>query len=330
MNISQEQLLAEAQSSGFRPDTLEKVALLLRLLNSIQSHPYLKGKLALKGGTALNLFFFNAPRLSVDIDLNYIGAKERSEMISERPKIEQALQAVFSREGFTVRRKPEEHAGGKWSLRYARTPDRTGNLEVDLNYMFRIPLWPLKKLDSIPVGPWKATGIPLLDFHEIAVGKLVALLSRKQARDLFDSHKILKTDRLDHEKLRVGFVVYGAMGRKDWRDVSIENIGFESEDLARQLIPTLRINEAQTRAKSREFAVRLVEECRHLMSAVLPFTASERHFLDLLLEKGEIKPELLTLDTSLQEKIKKHPLLKWKAENVKQFKGIRNKAARHQ
>jgi hypothetical protein len=50
----------------------------------------------------------------------------------------------------------------------------------------------------------------------------------------------------------------------------------------------------------------------------------------LLLEKGEIKPELLTLDTSLQEKIKKHPLLKWKAENVKQFKGIRNKAARHQ
>jgi len=154
MNISQEKLLTEAQNSGFRPDTLEKVALLLGLLNSIRSHPYLKDKLALKGGTALNLFFFNAPRLSVDIDLNYVGATGRSEMLSERPKIEQALQAVFSREGFTVRRKPEEHAGGKWSLRYERTPESTGNLEVDLNYMFRIPLWPLKKLDSLPACPW--------------------------------------------------------------------------------------------------------------------------------------------------------------------------------
>lgn len=99
-------------------------------------------------------------------------------------------------------------------------------------------------------------------------------------------------------------MVYGAMVRSDWRDVSVENIGFRSKDLSRQLIPTLRINEAQTLAKSREFAVRLVEECRQLMSALLPFTASERHFLDLLLEKGQIKSELLTPDASLQEKIK--------------------------
>lgn len=164
MNISQEKLLTEAQNSGFRPDTLEKVALLLGLLNSIRSHPYLKDKLALKGGTALNLFFFNAPRLSVDIDLNYVGATGRSEMLSERPKIEQALQAVFFREGFTVRRKPEEHAGGKWSLRYERTPESTGNLEVDLNYMFRIPLWPLKNLTPCQWAPGRQQGSLCLIF----------------------------------------------------------------------------------------------------------------------------------------------------------------------
>ena len=74
MRISPQKLSAEAESTGFRPDLLEKVAHLLGLLNAMQSHPFLKGKLALKGGTALNLFVFNVPRLSVDIDLNYVGA----------------------------------------------------------------------------------------------------------------------------------------------------------------------------------------------------------------------------------------------------------------
>ncbi len=116
MKVSLEKLAAEAEASGFRPDVLEKVARLLRLLDALRSHPFLNGKLVLKGGTALNLFMFNAPRLSVDIDLNYVGSEDRDGMIAERPKIEQALQAVLAREGFTVRRMPGEHAGGKWSL----------------------------------------------------------------------------------------------------------------------------------------------------------------------------------------------------------------------
>jgi hypothetical protein len=58
----------EDEATGFRLDVLKKVAHLLGLLDAIQSHPFLKGKLVLKGGTALNLFIFDVPRLSVDID----------------------------------------------------------------------------------------------------------------------------------------------------------------------------------------------------------------------------------------------------------------------
>ena len=191
MRISPEMLIAQAEATGFRPDVLEKVAHLLGLLDALQSHPFLKGKLVLKGGTAINLFIFNVPRLSVDIDLNYVGAEDREAMLAERPNIERAVQAVFSREGFTVRRMPEDHAGGKWVLRYGSVPGETGNLEVDLNFMFRVPLWPVTIRDSEPVGAWQATGIPVLDHHELAAGKLAALLARKQARDLFDSHRIL-------------------------------------------------------------------------------------------------------------------------------------------
>ena len=63
MKISTEKLAAESEATGFRPDVLEKVAHLLGLLDALRSHPFLKGKLVLKGGTALNLFVFDVPRL---------------------------------------------------------------------------------------------------------------------------------------------------------------------------------------------------------------------------------------------------------------------------
>jgi len=322
MKISPEKLAAEAEATGFRPDVLEKVAHLLGLLDAMQSHPFLKGKLVLKGGTALNLFVFKVPRLSVDIDLNYVGAEDREAMLAERPKIERAVQAIFSREDFNVRRMPEEHAGGKWSLRYQSAFGRGGNLEVDLNFMFRIPLWPVTTIDSHPVGGWRATQIPVLDHHELAAGKLAALFSRRQARDLFDIHRILGMDNLDSNRLRIGFVVYGAMNRKDWRTVSAKDVDFEAAELARQLIPMLRVNTAELHTESAEYGVRLVEECQEGLSTVLPFSDTEREFLDLLLDQGEIDARILTNDAVLQQRIQSQPLLEWKALNVRRHKGF--------
>lgn len=322
MKLSMEKLTAEAEATGFRPDVLEKVAHLLGLLEAIRSHPFLKGKLVLKGGTALNLFLFDVPRLSVDIDLNYVGAADRETMLTERPKVEQALQAVFSRENFSVRRMPEEHAGGKWSLRYDGASGQTGNLEVDLNFMFRVPLWPVTICDSQSVGTWRATGVPVLDRHELAAGKLAALLARRQARDLFDSHRILQLDGLDRHLLRIGFVVYGAMNRKDWRSVTAEDVDIDAAEMARQLIPTLRVHAAEFHTKSAEYGARLVKECREGLSALLPFAESERTFLDELLDRGVIDSTLLTADPSLQQRIQGHPLLEWKALNVRRHKGL--------
>lgn len=322
MKISIEKLTSQAEATGFRPDVLEKVAHLLGLLDALNSHPFLKGKLALKGGTALNLFVFDVPRLSVDIDLNYIGAEDRENMLAERPKIEQAVQAVFSREGFTVRRMPEEHAGGKWSLRYQSAAGQGGNLEVDLNFMFRVPLWPITISDSFPVGSWRATQIPTIDIHELAAGKLAALLARRQVRDLFDSHAILHMRDLDHDRLRTAFIVYGAMNRKDWRTVSAKDVDFDTTELTRQLIPTLRAHTSEAQESADEFGTRLAEECRQALSVVLPFSEAERAFLDLLLDHGEIDSTILTTDTALQQRIQKQPLLEWKAINVRKHKRL--------
>ena len=322
MRLSAEKLAAEAESTGFRPDVLEKVAHLLGLLDTLQSHPFLRGKLVLKGGTALNLFVFDVPRLSVDIDLNYVGAASRNAMLEERPKIEQAVQAVFKRDGFTVRRMPKEHAGGKWSLRHQSTSGQSGNLEVDINFMYRVPLWRVTTMDSHPLGTWRVTDIPVMDIHELAAGKLAALLSRRKARDLFDSHRILHMDGLNLERLRIAFVVYGAMNRKDWRTVSVGDVDFDAVELARQLTPTLRLGAIQGTRGAGNYGKMLVDECRQALSAVLPFNDAERQFLDLLLDRGEIDSTILTADKALQKCIQQQPLLEWKALNVRQYKGL--------
>ena len=316
MRISPESLVAEAGATGFRADVLEKAAHLLGLLKAIRSHPLLGGKLALKGGTALNLFVFNVPRLSVDIDLNYVGAQSREAMLQERPRIEGAMQAVFSREDFEVRRMPEEHAGGKWSLRYATASGQSGGIDVDLNYMYRVPLWPVTTMDSHSLGSWRATGIPVVDIHELAAGKLTALLARQKARDLFDSRLIFSIEGLDFERLRTAFVVYGAMNRKDWRMVSAEDVSFDPRELSGQLLPALRTGGIQG-IEAASYGGMLVNECREALSALLLFNDAERAFLDLLLDEGKIDASILTSDKTLQERIQVQPLLEWKAQNVR-------------
>lgn len=78
----------------FPPRTLDKVERLLDLLAEIDEHSMLKDKLALHGGTAINLFMLNIPRLSVDIDLSYIGSVEKDVMLADRPTIEQSINEV--------------------------------------------------------------------------------------------------------------------------------------------------------------------------------------------------------------------------------------------
>ena len=87
MNLSLRDLQAEAAVSGFSLETLDKVIRLIDLLNAFRAHPFLKDRMVLKGGTALTLFVFDLPRLSVDIDLSYVGSADREVMLVLREKV---------------------------------------------------------------------------------------------------------------------------------------------------------------------------------------------------------------------------------------------------
>jgi hypothetical protein len=175
------------------------------------------------------------------------------------------------------------------------------------------------------VGSYSAKAIPVLDVHELAGGKLAALLSRRASRDLFDAHQLLTMQGLDPAKLRLAFVLYGGMNRKDWRTVNPQDVEFDPGELENQLTPVLN---AATLAKlnaSGHWAARFIDEIRAALSVVLPLSDAEREFLDRLLDHGEVRPDLLTSDKELAAKIADHPALLWKAVNVRQHK--RNQSA---
>ena len=202
---------------------------------------------------------------------------------------------------------------------YPTAAGQSGRIDVDINYMYRVPLWPTTTMDSHSLGGWRATGIPLVDIHELAAGKVAALLARRRARDLFDTRLVLAMPILNRARLRTAFVVYGAMDRRDWRTVSVDDVAFDPAELSSQLVPGLRIGgvpdlEAVGYGKS------LVDECREALDALLPLNDADRAFLDLLLDEGIIDATLLTSDGVLQERIQAQPLLEWKAQNVRRYK----------
>jgi predicted nucleotidyltransferase component of viral defense system len=325
--LSRDDLLRESAATGFQPEGLEKVVRLFELLETLKSHPFLKTRIALKGGTALNLFVFDVPRLSVDIDLNYIGSVDRDAMLADRTKIDEAIQAVCGRLGLQVKRVPAEHAGGKWRLTYGSALGRPATLELDMNYMLRTPLWPVQVVRSRAVGSFSAHDVPMLDLHELAAGKLAALLARKAARDLFDV-RLLGEQSLDRDRLRLGFVIYGGCNRTDWRKVTIDQIGIDPKDAEQQLLPLLKTHEKPDRAHLRGWCDSLVAKCREMLDAVLPMNKHEIEFLTRLNDHGEILPDLLTGDAAMRAITAEHPMLAWKAQNVREHKVRTSRASR--
>ena len=109
----------------FEPRTVDKVERLLDLLDEMERHPALKGKLALHGSTAINLFMLDVPRLSVDIDVSYIGSVSREGMLADRPRIEAGIEAVAQALGYAGKHPPASMPGEPSSFAIAETGEST-------------------------------------------------------------------------------------------------------------------------------------------------------------------------------------------------------------
>ena len=313
-----------ASETGYQADTVEKVMRLLDLLQEIARDRILSERLVLKGGTALNVFHLGLDRLSVDIDLNYIGALDRAAMETERPTLEGSLNRLLASQGYAIRRQPDEHAGGKWIMRFSSALGGNKTLELDINYMARQPLFGAARIPSIAIGDVQVSDVSVLDLREVVAGKLVALFDRHAARDLFDARRILSIEGLDWKHIKAAFLAFGACARRDWRTISVDTIKGDPRELRQKLMICLPRGYFGSKDAIDSWIEATVAFCRERCAFLLELAETERRFLDGVLDRGEIDADLLDVSPEIRARIAVMPMLAWKCKNVREYKRLRS------
>ncbi len=313
--ITEDILQAISNETRFRLDAIEKIIRMSDFLKDIFSHPYLKKRVLLKGGTGLNFCYFDKPRLSVDIDLNYVGSVDMETMQSERPEITRAIKMIIKDKEYQILREPtEEHAGGKWRLGYNDFYGDRKNLEIDINFMFRCPIGaPIEK--TVKIFPdSKAYKINLVSKEEIFAGKIIATLDRSLARDLYDIYNI--TNFTDYDKLlfKKAVIFLGVAMKKDFRTLVPEKIlNISDNDFSNSLKPLLRADDNILKDI-------LIEKVVPFIRKLLELSPEENRFVNDFLDSGIFSPELLFKKYSeLIISLKNHPVLLWKQKNLIEY-----------
>jgi predicted nucleotidyltransferase component of viral defense system len=318
--FSKEYLTNLAAKTGFRIDSLQRQMTLLDLLREINRHPLLKKQFALKGGTAINLLWFPLPRLSVDIDFNYVGSEDREIMISERPKLEHEMQSLIESRGISVRNVPAEHAGAKWRLQAPGAFGGTFTLEIDLNFLMRIPVWGVQSKSPYPLDEDYNFDCNTVSFEELFAGKIKALMDRSAARDLYDVFKLSKVhDSFEMSKLRKNLILFGITCNDDWRKKNYNTIdGIDLKMVNEQLNPLLRSVDS--------IELKLMKNTtKDFLSELMSYTKDEQLFMDRFLDDGVYEPALLFSDEEQAKRLEKHPAVLWKLQNHRQHIGLDKK-----
>ncbi len=307
-NVSDETIKKVSEEYRFQPDTIEKALRILSFLRIFSKHPFLKSCFVLKGGTALNLFFLRLPRLSVDIDLNYIKAIDKKTMLGDRKEIEKVIEKIFLTEGYTPRKTSDEHAGYKYILKYINLNGNTAHIDVDLNYLHRIPIYPIEKRKAKYFEETLRVEFLLLKLEELYASKIVALLVRGEPRDTYDVFQLVRSKiGIDKLALQNAFIFYALLLRKNINELDPANFGrFNKQYYEQRLFPMLRADE---RPKFED----LRKEVQSFLKYLFNFSNRQKKFIEMFY-KGIYSPELLFNNN---EPLKKHPAALWKIHHIK-------------
>lgn len=164
---------------------------------------------ALKGGTAINLFYRDLPRLSVDIDLTYLPVKDRAESLEEintaLGRIADAIEANLPR---TRAHRIQGGGGGD-----TRILLRQGASEIKIETspvargVVNAPRQ-MRVMETVE-DRFGFAEMPVLAFEDLFAGKMCAALDRQHPRDLFDIKLLYENESLTDALLRT-FLVYVA------------------------------------------------------------------------------------------------------------------------
>lgn len=181
----------------------KQVDLLLQILPVISEIE----KFALKGGTAINLFLRDLPRLSVDIDLTYLPLDDRSTALeninSHLTQIAEKCQGMFK----DCQISTKQQRGLLYGLTFARS---NATVKIEPNTIIRGAVFPTTTLKLCSKAQdlfGRSVEIQALSLEDLYGGKICAALDRQHPRDLYDVYFLMKNEGLT-EKVRQAFIVY--------------------------------------------------------------------------------------------------------------------------
>lgn len=189
-----------------------------RLLVEVAPLVFEGGGFALKGGTAINLFLRDMPRLSVDLDLVFTNHHmPRTEALAAINEGLRTSRDRLSKRGFTVQAVSASDMGETKLL--VRRDDLA--VKVEVNTVIRGTIHPTRIVSLTPAASDALMAdleLPLLSIAEIYGGKLVAAMDRQHPRDLFDVMALFEHGGVTPE-IRRAFVVYLASHNRPLHEV---------------------------------------------------------------------------------------------------------------
>ena len=312
MSYSEDYISEFGKQTGFINSNIEKVVRLMDVLNFIHKEldTYFD-KLVLKGGTAINLMYTNLARLSVDIDLDYIGSLEKEQTLKDKELILEALDAFMVKEGYSVSDKSRGSVIlASRTYAYTNAFGNRDNIKVEINFIDRIHVGPnvrqlVKYFD-------KEVMVQTCLEEELFAMKICALIDRSKPRDLFDVNKLKKhLPYLDKERLRKLTVFYMSLDAIfELSEKTFDSIkGITQDSIKKELLPVLTKGNKFDLATAKEEAIAFLEE-------LLVLNDEEKQYLEEF-SKGNFNPQLLFNIPSDAERAAKHPMAKWRVANIK-------------
>lgn len=294
---------------GFAPSAVDKVERLLEVLDVFQSDVLLKDAFMLHGGTALNLFYDDAPRLSVDIDLMYVAEREVEAMRAARPGVDRRIRRVLEEAGYVVQATNDEHSGRTYRIKYPGD-----YVKVDISYLARVPVLEPRLLSCALATPHIA--FPVLDERELVAGKVKAMMERLAARDLFDLYRLAQRmpDAFDDPLTRALTVraisaadpfPFAADSRQ-----SLQRYRAVASDFAEPLTAMLRPEDVVDFEE-------MLDSVGEWLSPLSTPTDSEAEYFRRLDEHAVHAPELLLASwPAALERAAADPVMAWKVRNL--------------
>jgi predicted nucleotidyltransferase component of viral defense system len=282
-----------------RPLYFDQVDLLLSILEDSLEDPCL----ALKGGTAINLFVFDMPRLSVDIDLVYVPVEDRKTSLTSMQRAFERMKQRF------------EHNGLDAQLKYASDHQpkqivvRRGNavVKIEINPVLRGTVHlPQRAIlcDKAQAEFRKFSEVNIVHPYDLFAGKLCAALDRQHPRDLFDMHQYL-THFSYTAALHQTFLVYLLSSNRPISELLRPNFQLLKEAYTKEFVGmTEEIVACEV----------LEETFHHLVDLTLStMTDTDKAFL-LSFKQGAPQWNLLPF-----AHVQSLPALRWKLYNISQM-----------